>query len=390
MKVPIVKIYFDEAEEELLLDTLRSGWIVQGTRVKAFEDAFSHWTGAEFAAAVSSCTTGLHLSLAALGIGPGDEVIVPSFTYIATANAVEHTGATPVFCDVDIETYNIDPRSFEEKITERTRAVIPVHLFGLAAEMDPIVDVCAARGISIVEDAACGLGSRYHGRHVGTIGDLGCFSFHPRKIITTAEGGMIIGKDRSYEETIRSLRDHGARKSDFDRHADSKPMMLPDFEFAGFNYRMTDLQGALGVAQMKKLDEILKGRRDRAAVYDDRLKGIPSVKIPVVPHGCEHGYQSYVIRIVEGDKARVDEESIKRAEKRRNSIIEKLESLGISTRQGTHAVHTLSYYRKKYGMEPMELFGSLVCDHTSIALPLYPNMSEDEQEYVIDSLLSMV
>jgi len=390
MKIPIAKPFFDACEEELLLETLRSGWVVQGRRVAGFEELFSRTTGAGHAVAVSNCTTALHLCLAALGIGPGDEVIVPSFTYVATANAVEHTGARAVFCDIDPATFNMDVASLRRRITGRTRAVIPVHLFGLAADMDAIVPLCRERGLRIVEDAACGLGATYHGRHVGTFGDAGCFSFHPRKIVTTGEGGMITLEDADLDALLRSMRDHGASASDFLRHTGSKSALLPEFNVLGYNYRLTDLQAAIGLAQMAKLDSILALRRARAERYRRALQGLPGIRLPAVPDGLTHSYQSFVITCTWGFEGFPDGVSWQELKAKRDRVIEELEESGVSTRQGTHAVHALGYYRKKVALPDESLPNSRLCESATIALPLYPQMSDEEQDQVVDSLLRVL
>ena len=205
--VPIARTALTEDEIQSVLAPLRSGWLVQGPKVREFEEKWSAFTGAKHSIAVTSCTTGLHLSLAALGFGPGDEAIVPAFTWIATANVVEHLGGTVVFCDIDPRTFNLDVKQLASRIGPKTRAIIPVHLFGLAADMDPIMAMARQHDLRVVEDAACGFGSLHNGRHVGTIGDTGCFSFHPRKAITTGEGGMITTQDDALAERLRRLRD---------------------------------------------------------------------------------------------------------------------------------------------------------------------------------------
>ena len=217
VNIPIARTNLTENEIESVLGPLRSGWLVQGPKVREFEEKWSAFTGAEHSIAVTSCTTALHLSLAALGFGPGDEAIVPAFTWISTANVVEHLGGKVVFCDIDLETFNIDTQ-IESKITNKTKAILPVHLFGLAAEMNAINAIAQQYNLWVVEDAACGFGSRYHGSHVGTLGNTGCFSFHPRKAITTGEGGMVTTQDGQLAEKIRRLRDHGAAMSDLQRH----------------------------------------------------------------------------------------------------------------------------------------------------------------------------
>ncbi len=282
MKVPITRPWFDDQEASAVAAVLESGWVSQGPRVEEFEATFAAYVGARYAVATSSCTTALHLALIAGGVRPGDEVLVPTFTFVATANAVEYCGARPVFVDVDLETFNIDPALIEAKITARTRAIIPVHLFGLPADMDPILEIAERHALVVIEDAACGVGSRYHDRHVGTVGLAGCFSFHPRKIITTGEGGMLVTDDAALAARVRSLRSHGAEVSDLERHA-GNGTRLPAFSEVGFNYRMTDVQAAIGLAQMAKLEGVLDSRSELARRYDAALQGVPGLRIPRVP-----------------------------------------------------------------------------------------------------------
>ena len=373
MKIPIAKPYFGPEEKQAVIEPLNTGWVVQGPKVQEFEDMVARVTGVEHAIAVSSCTTALHLALVGLGIGSGDEVIVPSFTYVATANAVEHAGATPVFCDIDLATFNIDVKQIESKITEKTKAIIPVHLFGLSADMNPIMKLAGEYGLKIIEDAACSLAAMYEGRALGSIGDVGCFSFHPRKIITTGEGGMLITNNGNLAERLRALRTHGATISDLARHKKSG-FLLPEFNLLGYNYRMTDLQGAIGIEQMKKLDGMIENRIRLAQRYNEILRDVEWLKLPYVPSNCKHTYQSYVTLVAEDSPLS------------RNDIMQKLEDTGISTRQGTHAVHTLGYYKQKYGFHESDFPNSLKADRQSMALPLYPQMTDEEQDYVIKNL----
>ncbi len=246
--IPISRPDTGEEEWQALREPLMTGWLTQGPKVAAFEKAFAERHGVKYAFATSSCTTALHLILAALELGPGDEVIVPAFTWIATANVVLYCGATPVFVDIDQTTYNIDVRQVAQRLNPRTRAIIPVHLFGLCADMDALLEV--ARDVPLIEDAACASGSSYKSRFPGSLGLAAAFSFHPRKSITTGEGGMITTNDNGLAKRIDSLRNHGASLSEEHRHHGSQPYLLPEFNLLGFNYRMTDLQGAVGIVQL--------------------------------------------------------------------------------------------------------------------------------------------
>ena len=260
LNIPIARTDLTDDEINSVLEPLRSGWLVQGPKVKSFEEKWGKFTRVEHSLAVTSCTAGLHLSVAALGLKPGDEVIVPAFTWISTANVIEHQGARPVFCDIDLSTFNIDHAQIEGLITKNTVGIIPVHLFGLSADMDPILQIAKQNDLWIVEDAACGFGARYKGQHVGGFGDTGVFSFHPRKAITTGEGGMVTTNNSELAREIQQLRDHGAVMSDLQRHLGPQPYLLADHIHAGFNQRMTDIQGALGNKQMDRAHEIVTER----------------------------------------------------------------------------------------------------------------------------------
>ena len=383
MKIPISKPYFGDEERAAIVEPLETGWVVQGPKVAEFERLFGAYTGALNSVATSSCTTALHLSLVALGIHPGDEVILPSFTWVATANAIEMVGARPVFVDIDLDTFNIDPDRVEAAITDRTRAIIPVSLFGVSAAIDPIMSLAAPRSLKVIEDAACAVGSWHQGRHAGTIADAGCFSFHPRKAITTGEGGMVITADPDLAQVVRSLRDHGASRSDLTRHLSKRSYVLPEFDRVGYNYRMTDIQGALGVAQMARLEAILELRTERARVYDRWMQGVEWLRPQALPDGCRHGYQSYVCLYRPEDPSLSNLEELHQS---RNNLMDSLEAAGIATRPGTHAVHTLGFYRRKYGIQPEDLPNSLIADRLTIALPLYAQMTPAEQEYVLEHL----
>ncbi len=383
MKIPITKAVFDENDKAQIIKPLETGWVVQGPYVTEFEKKFEDFTKSKYALAATSCTTALHMALAALKVGPGDEVIVPAFTWIASANSVEYQGARVVFCDIDLNTFNIDIQDFERKITKKTKAVMPVHLFGLSAEMDKIMEIARANNLYVVEDAACGFGSRYKNQHVGTIGDFGCFSFHPRKAITTGEGGMLTTNNKNYFELAKSLRDHGASRSDFARHGNKAAFLLSEFNVLGYNYRMTDIQGALGVSQMAKADWILAERRKRAKEYTRELSSLSWLGTPFEAEDYEHSFQSYVC-LFKPEKPNLN--NFEKLNDQRNDIMMRLEEIGISTRQGTHAVTNLGYYLNKYSLNPRDYPNALLADKLSITLPIYAQMTDEEQNYVIENI----
>jgi dTDP-4-amino-4,6-dideoxygalactose transaminase len=383
MNIPISKTVFTKNETDIIIEPLRTGWVVQGPFVKEFEEKWCSFTGAKNSIAVSNCTTALHLSLAAAGVGYGDEVIVPAFTWVSTANAVEYLGAKPVFCDIKLDTFNIDVDGIENLINERTKAIIPVHLFGLPVNMDDIMIIADKYGIRVIEDAACGFGSYFKNIHVGNFGITGCFSFHPRKAITTGEGGMITTYDDELAKMLRSMRDHGASTSDHQRHLGNKPYLLPDFPMLGYNYRMTDIQASIGSAQMDRADEVHEMRSKIAAKYDRSLKDIEWLKTPYLNDQLVHGYQAYVCLF---NHEEINKANIYRINEQRNRFMEYLQESGISTRPGTHAVHMLEYYVRKYNIKPEDFPNSWYAYYCSIALPLFPSLSETEFEYIIEKI----
>ena len=381
--IPITKPYIGEEELRAVQRPLESGWVVQGPFVQEFEQAFASFVGAQHAIAASSCTTALHLCVAALGLKPGDEVIVPAFTWVATANVVEYMGATPVFCDIDLSTFNIDPAAIEAAISPRTVGIIPVHLFGLCADMDRVGEIARRHSLWVLEDAACGFGAEFRGRPAGTMGDAACFSFHPRKSITTGEGGMITTASSEIESKTRSLRDHGASRTDLDRHGGDKGYLLPAFDDLGYNYRLTDIQAAVGVEQMRKADWILGRRADVAARYNASLRSLGWFRTPLVPDGYVHGYQSYVGLFAPDEPTLANVEPL---HQRRNQLMESLATQGIATRQGTHAPVLQGYYRSKYDLRPEAFPKSVIADRLSLSLPLFPQMSTNEESRVVESL----
>lgn len=381
--IPITKAIFDESDFDIIREPLKSGWVVQGKFVKEFEDRFAGMSGSAHAIATSSCTTALQIAMAALGVGPGDEVIVPSFTWIATPNCVEYMGATPIFVDINLRTFNIEVEEIERHITKRTRAIIPVHLFGLSADMNPIMELARRHELFVVEDAACSFDSWYKGRHTGTFGEFGCFSFHPRKAITTGEGGMIATQRGDLASLSRTLRDHGASRSDLERHDRKYSFLLAEYHHLGYNFRMTDIQGALGVSQMEKAPRIMASRREGAERYDYLLKDFDWLELPYRHPDYVHGQQSYVCLF---SPERPALQNCERLFNRRNSIMASLEAKGIITRQGTHAPPHLHYYTNKYGIRPADFPNAYLAERLSIALPLFAGITPAEQELVVGTL----
>lgn len=381
--IPITKAVFDEDDFAMIQEPLKSGWVVQGKFVKEFEASFTQLTQSENAIAVSSATTGLHIAVAALGLKPGDEVLVPSFTWVATANCVEYMGARPIFVDIDLRTYNIDVAQIERHITPRTVGIIPVHLFGLSADMEPIMAIARKHNLWVVEDAACGFDTWYRGKHVGTFGEMGVFSFHPRKAITTGEGGMITTDRADLSAASRTLRDHGASASDLDRHEKKHSFLLSEYRRVGYNFRMTDIQGALGVSQMRKSAWMQSERRAGAARYDKLLAGIDWLQLPFRHPDYVHGEQSYVC-LFQPEAPSLS--SWERVFERRNNIMSAMESQGIITRQGTHAPPHLHFFKETYGIRPEDYPNGFLAERLTITLPLYAGMTEDESVQVVESL----
>jgi dTDP-4-amino-4,6-dideoxygalactose transaminase len=362
-----------QEEWEALKEPIFSGWLTQGPKVAELQKLFGSRHQVKHTLAVSNCTTALHLALLAVGVKAGDEVLVPAFTWVSTANAVMYCNATPVFVDVDPVTFNIDIAKIKDKITSKTTAIIPVHLFGLCADINAIKEQYPT--LKIVEDAACAAGSGLHGKPAGSLGDIGCFSLHPRKSVTTGEGGMLTTNSDEAASYMDMLRNHGASISEEQRHKGPKPYILPDFDMVGFNYRMTDLQGAVGVVQIKKLDTFIDERQKWADVYSKELANIPWLRTPQVPTGYKHGWQSYVLFIDET-----------KSPMKRNDMMEYLQQNGISTRPGTHAVHMLGFYAKTFNIKPMDYPGAYACNEYSMSIPLHNKMVKEDFEYVIEKI----
>ena len=373
--IPISLPVTGEAEWLATKACFETGWLTSGPKVREFEQLFAQRHQVKHALAVTSATTALHLALVALGVGPGDEVVVPAFTWVSTANVVLHCGAKVVFCDVSTATFNIDSTKLAACLSPRTKAIMVVHLFGLCADMDAIRAI--AGEIPLIEDAACAAGSGYKGKPAGSLGSMGCFSFHPRKSVTTGEGGMLTTNDEVLAELCGNLRNHGASISEEQRHHGPRPYILPDFNLLGFNYRMTDLQGAVGVVQIQRLDEFIKERAKWADYYKQELAGLSWLKLPEFSSDYQHGWQSFVTLIDESCSP------IKR-----NDLMEALQQKGISTRPGTHAVHMLSYYQRTMGTQPDDFPGARDADQLSMSIPLHNRMVPEDYAYVVAALKS--
>lgn len=370
--IPITKPYLGPEESAAAAAVVQSGWVTQGPKVAEFERAVAGYCGTADAVAVSSCTAALHLALLALEVGSGDEVICPSMSFIATANAVRYTGATPVFADVDPRTYNLDPRAADALITPRTKAIMVVHQVGLPADVDRFLALGEQYGLNIFEDAACAIGSRYRGQPIGGHTEMACFSFHPRKLITTGEGGMITTDNADYARRLRLLRQHGMSVPDVVRHG-AKRVITEGYVFLGYNYRMTDVQAAIGIQQMKKLDWIVRRRRELAARYNEALADHPWLCPPHVPDYAEPNYQSYAVQLADD------------APLGRDELMQRLLDEGIATRRGIMLAHLEPSYRNQELRQP--LTASRAASENSVLLPLYPQMKASEQENVIECLV---
>ena len=354
-KIPLFKPYFDSGELEEIQKVLDSGWVSQGPKVKDFENKIAEYLGVKYAVGVTNCTSALHLALLSIGIKEGDEVLVADYTFPATGHAVLYCRAKPVFVDIDLKTYNISPELIEEKITERTKAIIPVHTFGQPAEMDKIMEIAEDHNLKVIEDAACALGAKYKNKYAGTIGDIGCFSFHARKGITTGEGGMVVTDNKKLADKIRNLSVFGMTSA-WDREKSDK-FIIPKFTELGYNYKMSDITAAVGVAQLRSLNRIIERKRELARSWNEKLQEIDFIEAPYVSKNVMPVYQSYV--------ALIDKHI------NRNKLIEILMRKGVQTQIGTYTSHIQPVYNSND-----KCLNSLDIFNRSLALPMYYNLKE--------------
>ena len=374
--IPITKPTLNNQEIIEIEKVLKSGWITQGPKVRFFEDSFAKFTGAKFAVAVSNCTTGLHLALKALGVQEGDEVITVSHSYIATANSIRYCGAIPVFVDIDINTYNIDHKYIEDSISKRTKLIMCVHQMGMPCNINSILQIANKYNIPVLEDAACAIGSELlYKDKWEKIGkphsDIACFSFHPRKVLTTGEGGMLTTNSAQVAKKLRLLRHHGMSISDLDRH-NTKELVFEDHILLGFNYRLTDIQAAMGIAQLKKIEKIVKQRRIIAKNYFEILKNIDELILPTEPSWAKSNWQSFCVKLVDN----IDRDSVMQYLKREN----------ISTKRGIMCAHLETVYKTEPWKARQALSKSKIARDNSLILPLFNDLKYESQKYIGEKL----
>lgn len=376
--LPFHQPSIDNSELEEVAAVLRSGWLTMGQKTFEFEEAFARQVGAQHAVAVSSCTAGLHLALDAVGVGRGDEVITSVYTFTSTAAVAVHLGATPVLVDIEADSLTLDVAQIPTRITARTRAIIPVHMAGLAADMDPILELAARHDLRVVEDAAHALPSRYHDRTVGSIGDLSVFSFYAGKNITTGEGGMVTTERSEWADTIRRSRLHGINRDAWKRYA-ADGSWFYEVTSPGFKCNMTDLNAALGVQQLRKLDRFHGARTYYASLYQTGLGDVPELRLPTAPAWGQHAWHLYIVRL-ELDRLTIDRDTFVRLLRERN--------IGASV----HFIplHLHPYYRDAYGYKPDDFPNALAAYRQAVSLPLYPRMTEGDVWDVIHAVRDIV
>ena len=377
--IPIARPVLGEREVEAARRAILSGWVTQGPEVAAFEREFAALVGAPHACAVSSCTTALHLALVAAGVGPGDEVVTVSHSFIATANAIRYCGALPVFVDVELDTFNIDPALVDAAITPRTKAILAVHQLGMPCDLASLVATARRQGVPLIEDAACAIGSeiRWQGewQRIGRPhGDMACFSFHPRKLLSTGDGGMVVTASAETDAKLRLLRQHGMSVPDTVRHA-SAQVVFEDYPIVGFNYRLTDIQAAIGREQLSRLEGIVARRRELAGRYAAALAAVPGVVVPREPEWARTNWQTYAVRLRGADQ---------------RQVMQRMLDDGVSTRRGVMNAHREGAYPAGTWRAAGVLTRGECAQDTVIALPLYHDMTHADQDRVVGSLTRAV
>lgn len=361
--IPLCRPNISTADIEAVTEVLRSGMLVQGSKVAQLESAFCDYLGVKHAVAVSSGTATLHLALVALGIGAGDEVIIPALSYVATANVVELVGATPVFVDVKTEDFNIDTSKIEEAISERTKVIMPVHEFGLCSEMDKICEIARRHKLQVIEDAACALGATQNGNFAGTMGRVGSFSLHPRKAVTSGEGGVLTTDDDKLAHSFRVLRNHGIETRDGKM----------EFISAGFNYRMTDFQAALVLGQLGRFEANLSNRQEQANFYRSALVDHPAYVTPMEFPDRRHTWQTFHLLV--------------NNELDRNGVMNELRAQGVGSSYGAQCIPAVEFYQQKYALDSAKLFpNALRAFKSGLAIPLFDGLSKEENQLVLRGL----
>lgn len=376
--IPFFVPSIGQEEIDEVVETLRSGWLTSGPRVARLEEAFRAYVGSGQAVAVSSCTAGLHLALAALGIGPGDEVVTSTLTFCSTANVVVHLGARPVLADIGLDDYNLDPADLERRLTPRTRAVIPVHYGGQPCRMDEILAIARQHKLAVVEDAAHAVGAEYRGRRIGVLGDAAAFSFYATKNMTTGEGGMVTSDDPALAERVRLLSLHGMSRDAWGRYTDQGSWYY-EVLAPGYKYNLTDIQAALGIHQLKKLEGFLGVRQRYADLYRRHLAGVEGVVLPAARPEVRHAWHLYPIRL-EAERLTID----------RARFIELLRERGIGASVHFIPVHLHPWYREQYGYKRGDFPQAEAAYQGLVSLPLYPLLGEEGLARVAEAVADIV